>query len=90
MTKEKENSINILRTKRGCKYFSSFLNNLQLSEIVGPLKLVSPNNSPLKVIKNIFFISSKTLFLFSRYLTFCNFFPSFPHFPDSKEQMEVE
>ena len=30
------------------------------------------------------------LFLFLRYSTFCNFFPSFPHSPDSKEQMEVE
>ena len=38
----------------------------------------------------IFFISSKKLFPFSRHSNICNFPPSFPHFPDSKEQMEVE
>ena len=38
----------------------------------------------------LFFISSKKLFSFSRYSIFCNFFNSFPHFPDTKEQMEVE
>ena len=38
----------------------------------------------------MFFISPKKLFLFSRYSHFCNFFPSIPHFPDSKEQVEVE
>ena len=37
-----------------------------------------------------FFISSKKLFSFSRYSSFCSFFPPFPHFPDSKGQMEVE
>ena len=26
----------------------------------------------------------------NRYSKFCNFFPLFPHFPDSKGQMEVE
>ena len=35
----------------------------------------------------MFFISSKNLFSFSRY---SDFFPSFPHFPDSKGQMELE
>ena len=38
----------------------------------------------------MFFISSKKLFLLSRYSNFYNFFPSFSHFPDSKGQMEVE
>ena len=38
----------------------------------------------------IFFISSKTLFLFSRYSDFCIFSSSFPLFPDSKGQAEVE
>ena len=38
----------------------------------------------------MFFISSKKLFLFSRYSNFCLFFPYFPHFPDSKGQMKVE
>ena len=34
----------------------------------------------------IFFISSKTLFSFSRHSIFFSFFPSFPQFPDSKGQ----
>ena len=38
----------------------------------------------------MFFISSKKLFSFLRYSDFCNFFPSFPQFPDSKGQMEVK
>ena len=70
-------------------------------QVINPnyLKLVSvifyhififlPNDSPSKTAKNIF-ISSKKLFLFLRYSNFCNFFPSFPHFLDSKEQMELE
>ena len=36
------------------------------------------NDSPLKTMKNVFFISSKNLFSFSRYSNSCNFFPSFP------------
>ena len=36
------------------------------------------------------FYYSKKLFSFSRYSNFCNFFPFFSHFPDSKGQMEVE
>ena len=31
-----------------------------------------------------FFISTKKLFSFWRYSYFCNFFPSFPNFPDKK------
>ena len=38
----------------------------------------------------MFFISSKKLFSFSIYSKFCNFFPSFPQFSDSKGQMEVK
>ena len=38
----------------------------------------------------ILFISSKKLFLFSRYSNVCNLFPSFPHFPDSKGCMKLE
>ena len=49
----------------------------------------SPNDSPSKTM-NFFFISSKKLFSFSKYLTFCNFSPSFPYFSDSKGKMEVE
>ena len=44
----------------------------------------------LQKLWKMFFISSKKLFSFSRYSHFCNFFPSFPHFPDSKWQMGVE
>ena len=46
--------------------------------------IFSPNYYPLKNYEKCF-ISSKKLFLFSRY-----FFLSFPHLPDIKGQMEVE
>ena len=45
---------------------------------------------PLQKLWKMFFISSQKLFSFSRYSIFCNFSPSFPNFPDSKGQMEVE
>ena len=35
------------------------------------------------------FISAKKLFSFSRYSNFRNYFPSFPHFADSKGHMNV-
>ena len=38
----------------------------------------------------MFFISSKKLFLFPRFSSFCSFFLSFPNIPNSKGQMEVE
>ena len=38
----------------------------------------------------VFFISSKKLFWLLRYSNFCIFSPSFPDFPDSKGQIEVE
>ena len=41
----------------------------------------------LQKLWKMFFISSKKLFLFLRYSNFCSFFPSFPHFPDTKGQM---
>ena len=50
----------------------------------------SPNNSPSKTAKKNFFSLSKKLFSFSRYLIFCYFSSFFPHFPDSKGQMEVD
>ena len=40
--------------------------------------------------KNVFLFYLKRLFSLSKYSIFCNFFPSFPNFPDSKGQMEVE
>ena len=43
----------------------------------------------LQKLWKIFFISPKKLFL-SQDSNFCNFFHSFPHFPDSKWQMKVE
>ena len=33
-----------------------------------------------------FFIPYKNLFSLLRYSNFCNFFPSFPHYPDSKKR----
>ena len=51
--------------------------------------IFSPNDSPSKTVKNVS-ISPKKLFSFSRYSNFCNFTSSFPCFPYSKEQMEVE
>ena len=50
--------------------------------------IFSPNGSPSKTVKK--FISSKKLFSYLKYSIFWNFFPSFPHFPDSKGQIEVE
>ena len=57
------------------------------------LKLVSAifsSNDRFQKLWKMFFISSKKLFPFSRYSNFCRFFPSFPHIPDSKGQMDVE
>ena len=41
-------------------------------------------------LRKMFFTSSKKLFSLSRISGFCSFSPSFPHVPDSKEQMELE
>ena len=56
-----------------------FLSNFCFYEMIGLQKLWK-----------MFFISSKKLFSFLRYSNFLLFFPSFPHFPDSIGQMEVE
>ena len=37
-----------------------------------------------------FLFHIKSSFLSRDIQIFCNFFPSFPHFPDSKRQIEVE
>ena len=63
---------------------------LKLVFIFYQIFIFSPNDSPLKTMKNVYFISSKKLFSFSRYSNFCDFFPTFPQFSDSKGQMEVE
>ena len=66
------------------------LHRLKLvSAIFYQISIFPPNDSPLKTVKNVFF-SSKKLFLFLRYSDFWDFLPSFPHFPDSKGQIEVE
>ena len=73
-----------------CKCLCPVILNLKLvSAIFYQIFIFSPNDRPSKIMKNIF-ISSEKLFWFSRYSNFCNIFPSFPHFPDSKGQMEVE
>ena len=48
--------------------------------------IFSPDDSLSKAIKNVF-CSSKKLFPLLRYSIFCNYFPPFPHFLDSKGQM---
>ena len=72
---------------------------MQLDQTLLLLKLVSaifyqilffsPNDSPLKTMKNNFYFIEKALFVF-KVFKFCDFFPSFPHFPGSKRQREVE
>ena len=51
--------------------------------------IFSSNDRPSKTMKNVFYFIQK-FFSFPRYSNFCNFFPSSPHFPDSKGQKEVE
>ena len=40
--------------------------------------------------KDVLLFYLKSSFPYRDIQIFCNFFPSFPHFPDSKGQMEVE
>ena len=69
--------------------FAKYSATLKLASIFYQMFIFSSNDSTSKTMKNVF-ISSKKLFSFSRCSNFCDFFPSFPHFPDSKGQMEVE
>ena len=65
LTKVEENIISTVNCLKAC--VCNFLSNFYFS----------PNNSPSKLMKNVF-ISSKKHFLFSRYSNFCIFvFPSF-------------
>ena len=74
-----------------CERLTNYNEN-KTKKIKASLKLVSaifyqififtPNDSPSKTMKNVNFSSSKKLFSFLRYSSFCNFFPSFPQFPD--------
>ena len=61
---------------------------LLLSTIFTQIFIFLPNDSPSKTIKNNLYFIEKALFIL-KYSIFKNFFP-FPHFPDLKEQMEVE
>ena len=49
----------------------------------------SPNDNLSKTMNNVFLFHLKSS-SFSRYSNFCNFYPSFPHFSDSKGQMKVK
>ena len=60
-----------------------------VSAIFYQIFIFSPNDSLSKTVKKKI-ISPKKLFSFSRYSDFCIFSSSFPQFPDSKGQMEVE
>ena len=53
------------------------------------LKIFSPNDSPSRIIKNVFYFIKKALFILEIF-KFLHFFHSLPHFPDSKGQMEVD
>ena len=51
--------------------------------------IFSPNDNLSKTMKNVFYFILKAPFLL-KIFNYCNFFPSFPRFPDSKGQMELE
>ena len=77
-------------------FSSSPMQNLGWSSLWQKLLLTVVTESfLLKLVSAVFcqiFILSPNDKLFSvlRYSNFCDFFPSFPHLPDSKGQMEVE
>ena len=58
-----------------------------VSTIFYQIFIFLPNDSPLKAEKC--FLFNLKNFSFSRYSNFCDFFLSFPHFADSKGQLEV-
>ena len=90
-TPEQRNELKLFKWLQRTKkvYMKKKLKLKLVSTIFYQFFIFSSNYRPSKTEK-CFFISSKKLFSFSRYSIFCNFFPSFPHFPDSKGQMEVE
>ena len=64
--------------------------NLKLaSTIFYQIFIFLPNDSPSKAMKCVFYFIQKAFFVLEL-LNFCNFFPSFLHFPDTKGHMEVE
>ena len=52
--------------------------------------IFSPNDSPLKTMKNVFFFHLKSSFCSQDIEIFVIFYLPFLHFPDSKGQMELE
>ena len=59
-----------------------------LSAIFYRIFVFPPNDSPSKNMKSVFYFIKKAFFVLES--NFCNFFRYFPHFPDTKGQMEVE
>ena len=61
-----------------------------MSAVFYQISIFSPNGSPLKTIKNVFLFHLKNSSRSRDIQNFCNFFPSFPHLPNSKGQIEVQ
>ena len=79
--------INIIEYKK--KSLRLFADTLKLvSVIFYQIFIFSPNDSPLKTMKNVFYFIQKALSILEIF-KFLYFFP-FPHFPYSKGQMEVK
>ena len=60
-----------------------------VSAIFYQILIFSSNDSPSITMKNVFYFIEKALFVLEIF-KFLYFFLSFPHFPDSKGQVEVE
>ena len=60
-----------------------------VSAIFYQIFIISLNDSPSKVLKIVFYFIEKTLFVLTIF-KFLYFFPSFPHFADSKRQIKKE
>ena len=56
---------------------------------VSGLRQFLTNENPLKMMKNAFYFNLE-VFIILKIFKFLYFSTSFPHFPDSKGQMEVE
>ena len=60
-----------------------------VSAILYQIFIFSPNDNPLKTMKNVFYFIWKALFILQIF-NFLWLFPSFPHSLDLKGQIEVE
>ena len=70
---------------------NDFINHLKLvSAIFYQIFIFSSNDSSSKNYEKCFLFHLKSSFRSRDIQIFVFFFPSFPHFPDSKGQMEVE